>query len=264
MGNKEITVNVNVVTPAEPKYAVTIADTEVADVVLSATEEQEGNTVSVKVPTKDLAKGDKVTLSIDGTATELTYDGVTSELVHTFQMPAKEVSISITLEKAPVVLESIAITVEPNTEYTEGEALDLSGMEVTATMSDGSSLVVTPDSTVPADKAVLVLSNNELTINYQGKSTSLPLTINAKPVVVESITVIPPSKLEYTIGESINLTGMAITGNMSDGTTTQIDVSTSSNDAPDTFDVEGTQVITVTYNDGLKDHTDTFEVNVIQ
>lgn len=79
--------------------------------------------------------------------------------------------------------------------------------------------------------------------------------------VLQSITVTPPTKLEYTTNDTaLDLTGMVVTGNYSDGSSKALDagwvVST-----PD-FTQLGNQVITVTYQE--LNLTDTFTINVTQ
>lgn len=79
-------------------------------------------------------------------------------------------------------------------------------------------------------------------------------------VVLDSLTVTPPTKTEYLKGEELNLEGMTVTGHYSDGTTAEIPLEDVIITGYDSSKV-GKQTITVTHksNDKL---TATFEVEV--
>ena len=91
----------------------------------------------------------------------------------------------------PVVLDSIAVTTMPaKTVYTEGEALDLSGLVVTATYSDGSANIITDYATNPLNGTELnIVGAQEITVSYAeddiNKITSITVTVNAKPFLPE-------------------------------------------------------------------------------
>ncbi len=74
----------------------------------------------------------------------------------TFTMPAEDVTVTAEFEDKPVTLESISITSEPaKTTYTVGQALDLSGLVVTAAYSDDTSHAVTEYTTTPEEGSTL-------------------------------------------------------------------------------------------------------------
>ncbi|MCF0108160.1 MAG: bacterial Ig-like domain-containing protein, partial [Bacilli bacterium] len=87
---------------------------------------------------------------------------------------------------------SLEITSNPTkTTYNEGEALDLSGLVVTATWSDSSQSDVTNLCTYnPADGALLVADYTSVTISYGGKTTSFAITVNA--------VIVPASEMYFT------------------------------------------------------------------
>lgn len=82
-------------------------------------------------------------------------------------------------------LASIAVTTPPTvTEYDEGDTLDLTGMVVTATFSDGTTGVVTNDCTFsPADGDTLAVSDTtisiSLTMGTVTKTATQAITVNA-------------------------------------------------------------------------------------
>ncbi len=75
---------------------------------------------------------------------------------NSFTMPSKNVLITAEFENKPVVLEALAVTSPPaKTVYAKGETLDLSGLVVSATLSDGTVTHVTQYTTSPAAGTVL-------------------------------------------------------------------------------------------------------------
>ena len=87
---------------------------------------------------------------------------------------------------SPLVAESIAITKAPTkTTYIEGEALDLAGLEVTATMSgDGEKEVLSASqyTAEPASGAALALTDTAVVITYKENASlaaSQAITVTA-------------------------------------------------------------------------------------
>lgn len=82
-------------------------------------------------------------------------------------------------EASPLVVESIAITKEPTkTSYTEGEALDLAGLEVTATYSgDGEKKTVTDYTATPAAGTQLATTDTSVAITYASQAASFAITV---------------------------------------------------------------------------------------
>lgn len=65
--------------------------------------------------------------------------------------------------------------------YSEGDALDLTGVSVKAIWSDSSETDVTSDAIYsPANGAILSSSNTQVTVTYGGKSTSFAISVAAK------------------------------------------------------------------------------------
>ncbi|MDR0425190.1 MAG: bacterial Ig-like domain-containing protein, partial [Clostridiales Family XIII bacterium] len=142
-------------------------------------------------------------------------------------------------EPPEAVLESIEVTSQPaKTVYAIGDALDITGLEVTGHYSDGSSkaLAVTEadvsgfDSTEAAEELVL-------TVSVGGKSATFTVSVEAgeppepPEAVLESIEVTSqPAKTAYVVGDALDITGLEVTGHYSDGSSkalavTEADVS---------------------------------------
>ncbi len=113
----------------------------------------------------------------------LKYDDTAIEGM-TFLMPEKDVTVTAEFEDKPA-LESIAITSEPTKmTYTVGEALDLTGLVVTAHYSDGSDAPVTTYTTNPENGSTLDAAGTvTVTVSYtEGdvtKTATFDVTVTA-------------------------------------------------------------------------------------
>ena len=89
----------------------------------------------------------------------------------------KSASCVVTVSESSKVLESIAVTKNPDkTAYESGEIFDPTGMVVTANYEGGSSEPIT-DYTYSTDK--LVAGATSMTISYGGKTTTVAITVAA-------------------------------------------------------------------------------------
>ena len=141
--------------------------------------------------------------------------------------------------------------------YTEGESFDPNGMKVTVIYADGKNKIiesitnngnqgVTWDPAGPLTKEI-----DSVKITYtdpdQEKgfaSANVSVTVQAKPVTLESITVSGTYKTKYISGESFNHTGMTITATYSDGTTKPVTSDYTYSTEPLT---EDNAVVTISY-----------------
>jgi len=86
----------------------------------------------------------------------------------------------ITLALLP--LESIEVTVLPLTSYIVGETLNLTGMAVSATYEDGTTITVDGYATTPANGDLLnVIGIHTVTVEFEGKTDSFIITVNDAP-----------------------------------------------------------------------------------
>ena len=122
-------------------------------------------------------------------------------------------------------LDSIAVTTPPiKTAYQTGETLDLAGIVVTATYSDGYTANVTSDCIFsPANGTVLSSSDTSVGVNYTegGVTKSTSVAIGVKELVSIAVTHIP-TKTSYMEGETLDLTGLVVTATYDDSSTIDI------------------------------------------
>ena len=181
-------------------------------------------------------------------------------------------SVNVTVsEKAeePAVLTGIEITTMPaKTEYEVGDSFDPEGMVVTASYDkkdpqevDLNRLTFTPEVFSEAGEQTVTVSYTEDGVT---KETELQVTVTEKTVVpevkLESIKVTPPQKLEYTVGEDLDLTGMTVTAVYSNGD--EKDVTADAVLSGFDKDEEGTQTIQVSYTENDVTVTATFKITV--
>ena len=123
-----------------------------------------------------------------------------------------ETSISITVDaKAEVVLTGVTVKENPvKTVYTEGETLDLSGLVVTLTYSDGTGADVAfadfaaNEITVsPANETVLNTTHTKATVSKGGFTDDVQLTVNAMAQV--ETPVFSPAGGNYTEAQMVEI-----------------------------------------------------------
>lgn len=114
-----------------------------------------------------------------GTLASCNNDEPTGSTAITTTITSTIPATTTTTTSEQATLRSIAITKQPTkTTYVEGEVFDKSGMEVTASYSDGKTQVVTNyliDKTEP-----LKLEDKVITINYQGKTATVNITVEKR------------------------------------------------------------------------------------
>ena len=173
---------------------------------------------------------------------------------------------AIYVEIPDVVLESIAVTAQPTkTEYAIGGELDTTGLEVTATYSNGKTKVVTASSTI-SDFDSSSEGKKTLTVTYkEGEVTeTATFEVTVKNKSLSSIAVkTNPTKVAYKTGDELDLAGLVITLTYDDSSTEDIAYKTAN--ATD-FSTTGfnssaaatDQEVTVTY----KEKTAIFKVSI--
>ncbi len=151
-------------------------------------------------------------------------------------------------------LEKIELSGDVKTEYKQGEALDLSGLTVTAVYSDGSRTEIQAGengytvSGYDPDAA----GSQTVIVSYGGKTAEFTVTVTeseepSEPTL-EKIELSGDVKTEYKQGEDLDLSGLTVTAVYSDGSRTEIQAgeggyTVSGYDA----DTAGTQTVTITY-----------------
>jgi predicted CoA-binding protein len=183
-----------------------------------------------------------------------TYGGVTKTATFT---------VSITANRT---LSLIAITTPPTKiAYTVGESLDTTGMAVTATYSDGSASPVTGYTTNGFNNAAVAASQT-VTVSYTEGDVTKTATFNVSITANRTLSLIaitaPPTKIAYTVGESLDTTGMAVTATYSDGSTAPVPVTGYTTSGSNNAAVAASQPVTVSYTEGGVTKTATFNVSI--
>ena len=144
---------------------------------------------------------------------------------------------------------SIAVTTMPKNEYFQGEELDLDGGVVTVMYNDESTETVElMDCDVSGFKSDEV-GTQTLTVKYEGFETTFDITLKQPEVVEISSIESLPNKLEYYIGDDIDLEGLVLNVKYSDGHTENVEAD-DENIHIGEYDnaTPGTQQITVSYH----------------
>ena len=100
--------------------------------------------------------------------------------------------------------------------YDYNDALDLTGLVVTAKYNNNTEETVTDYVTDPANgTALTTLGENTITVTYQGKTAEFKINVIKKLVGIELNT--SNVKKEFTEGDAFEATGLVVTANYNDG-----------------------------------------------
>ncbi|MBU5423424.1 bacterial Ig-like domain-containing protein [Cellulomonas hominis] len=145
----------------------------------------------------------------------------------------------------------IAVTSAPATvKYVVGSELDLTGLVVTATLSDGSTRVLSADEYTVSGYDPAVPGTQVVTVSSGGFDATFQVTVVEdgveEPTVVGLAVTTPPGTTRYAVGDPLDLTGLVVTATLSDGSTREVpagDLAVTGYDAS----VAGTQTVTVSW-----------------
>ena len=156
---------------------------------------------------------------------------------------SKEITANLLVEPSITMeLESIEIESLPNKlSYYQGEKLDVEGLAVNAIFNTGNKISLNPD-----EYTVSSLTNEPgvqtIVISYNGKTVSFDVEV--KELVLDTLTIKKlPNKIEYYVGEKLDLSGLIVEGTYNNGNTEEITNYTVS----ELTDKVGEQTITVSY-----------------
>lgn len=152
-------------------------------------------------------------VTVDGKTVTVTGNSYTFEDVkgdHTISVTFRYVGGGGGGTTPSVTLTGISVTTSPErTSYMEGEAFDPTGMVVTASYSNGSTKNITDYTCSPDGQ--LAVSNDEITVTYQGKTATVSITVIPESSTVTAIEVTKnPTKTHYFDDQELNLTGMVV------------------------------------------------------
>ena len=155
-------------------------------------------------------------------------------------------------------LKSISFTLPTKRVYNIGEKPDLTGGRIVLQYVDKSTkgMVITKDMISGFDTSTFGV--HTVTITYLNSSINYNISvIDNSEMGVKSITLTPPIKFEYSIGELLDVTGGKITLLYDDGSTKVVDLTAEMCSKYDIF-TPGTYTVTVTFGG----FTDTFSIIV--
>ena len=232
--------------------------------------------------------GDELDLTVTATYSDSTTKDVTADAALsgydlstagtqtvTATYEGKTATTSITVNE--VQLNAIAVTTQPTkTTYITGEALDTTGMVVTATYNNGTTAEVTGWYTSAVD--MTTAGEKEVTVNYAVDSitykTTFTITVEqgvAEGVYLTGIEITSkPTKTEYLLSQELDLDGMVVVATFSDGSTVELQYKPFSTSTIyggyelDNFSmyVEKAHALTVTYTYGEVTCTASTTINV--
>ena len=146
--------------------------------------------------------------------------------------------------------ESLTIVSAPTkTEYTEGEKFDPTGMTVKAVYTDGGEKTFAVKARMADVTTLNETGDVDVTITYNGKSVTQPITVNEKVVTVTGIAVKDNAKLllkQYSLTKKLT-DGAKITVSYSNGTSNDVDLTIDMVSGYTNETVGNDQEATVTY-----------------
>lgn len=164
-----------------------------------------------------------------------------------------------------------ALNVEANPKkmsYSVGQKLDPAGMVVVATFDDGSTKTVTPtyDKNYVFTDEDAVNGSHTFLLSYTSGGITVTTTLTVNVTVLTKIEIThEPNKMNYHCGETLDLTGMVVTAEYSNGKKQTITNYTVSQVGPFTladFD-SSSKKITVSYSENGVVATDFFVVDLV-
>lgn len=164
-------------------------------------------------------------------------------------------STSFTVGVHNIILNRIEVATKPaKTEYFVGDTLDTTGLTLKAIYNNGASEKL--DSGFSCTPTTLDKAGTQtITVTYNGKTTTF--NVNVQTVDLSSLEVVSlPAKTEYSVGDTLDTTGLTLKATYNNGSTK--DITTGFTCDPTTLNKTGTQTITVSYDD----QTTTFTVTV--
>ena len=189
------------------------------------------------------------------TCTGFSSDAVGSKTV-TASYGGKSTTFNVDIEAVKLV--SIAVKTNPTKmSYYQGEALDSTGLTLTATYNNGKTETVTTGFTCSALDSSSA-GQKTITVTYQGLTTTFSVTVIAVNLVSVSVKTMP-NKTSYFAGEPFDQTGLTLTATYNNGNTETISSGISCTGFSSA--TAGQKTVTASY--GGKSTTFTVEVKAI-
>lgn len=126
-------------------------------------------------------------------------------------------TVEFTVTVTAKSLTELTVSHKPfNTEYIEGQDLNLNGLTVTAKYNNGTSAEVTDYTVSGYDKDTI--GTQTVTVSHGGMTASFDVKVEAKCIAGIKITKLP-NRTNYVEGQDLNLDGMELTVYYNNGTT---------------------------------------------
>ncbi|MFA6867448.1 MAG: bacterial Ig-like domain-containing protein, partial [Clostridia bacterium] len=160
------------------------------------------------------------------------YDGATTVL-------------KLNVEEAPI-LSIVVNSNEHKTNYIDGQQLSTENLTLQVNYINGFSKIisVTPEMVVGYDKDSI--GEQQLIINYGGKSTILSVDVDRREIA--NVSIVAPNDLSYVVGQTLDLTGGYFQISYTDNTSAKlnfVDLQTN-NDLKFTVNIENEESLTLT------------------
>ena len=160
-------------------------------------------------------------------------------------LTASAVSPTVAVAVTEPELVSISVNVMPaKRQYTVGDTLDTTGLQLLLRYSNGSTQTV--DSGFEAEPATLNTAGTQsVVIRYEGLSCTYPVLVEEAQEEVRSISLVSlPNRREYRVGDWLETTGITLRVETNKGS---YDVTSGFSCTPRVLEKEGEQTITVNY-----------------
>lgn len=221
----------------------------------------EGDTGSLTITTNasdyTATMGDDTIATFDKNTSQVTAlnEGSTSLTITAQADGATEKTSNVSIAVTAVKLTGIEVETQPTkTKYYVGDTIDLSGLTLKCTYNNGTTTTIDSGYTYTPE-TIATAGDISVAIIYEGQATMITLT--AEEVTLTGLSVkTEPTKTDYTIGDSIDLSGLVLEASYNNGETKEVDSGYTYD--IQTADAEGELTITITY-EGL---TATIKVNV--
>ncbi|MCI7759831.1 MAG: bacterial Ig-like domain-containing protein, partial [[Eubacterium] saphenum] len=167
--------------------------------------------------TEEIDIADNENVKVEGYAHDKAYANLDLTITYTVDENHKyTTTYSIVVLDASKTVSSIAIADENELkkEYYVGDEFVVGG-QITVSYSDADSETIDITSAMVSGYNPQTSGSQTITVTYGGKTTSYEVTVTA--VTVTGITVTPPTKTDYKVGESLDLTGGSLVATYNNG-----------------------------------------------
>ena len=159
----------------------------------------------------DKEKAGEQTVTVSYTEEEVTVQT-------TYKVTVREAPSEPDNEPAKTELTKIELTTAPTkTKYFVGDSIELAGLKITATYTDGTTADVTDKVTTSGFDSSEAAESQTVTVTYEGKTVTFTVTII--DVLFINISPIQPTKYKVYQYQEPDKTGLKITAGYTDGTT---------------------------------------------